>query len=190
MTTIIVSSGTTVVSTPTTSEYIVEGSGTLDILNGGTVSGLITVSSGGSVNVSSGGEALSATISKGGTVEVLSSGTVDQFEVASGGKLVVFGLATTTSGFSAVASGGLEIISSGGTTTGGGVLSGFIAGTGLSGGRWTCLSGGTFSLLGSPPAAMSTCRGRYIQSSTVCRRQSEYILGGTAHNLRCRRAAH
>ena len=121
---IIVSSGTTDVSTSTTSAYIVEGSGKLDILNGGAVSGLISVSSGGSVNVSSGGEALSATISKGGTVEVLSSGTVDQFEVASGGKLVVFGLANTISGFSEVDSGGLEIISSGGTTTGGAVVSG------------------------------------------------------------------
>ena len=77
MTTIIVSSGTTDVSTPTSSAYIVEHSGTLDIINGGTVSGLVTVSSGGLVNVSSGGTDFSANISKGGTVDVLSSGTLE-----------------------------------------------------------------------------------------------------------------
>ena len=49
MTTITVSSGTTIVSTriPKTIGYLVEGSGTLDVVHGGTVSGLITISNGG-----------------------------------------------------------------------------------------------------------------------------------------------
>ena len=64
MPTITISSGTTTVSTaiPTTTAYIVEGSGTLDVVNGGTVSGLITVSGGGIVYVSSGGKTLDTTV--------------------------------------------------------------------------------------------------------------------------------
>ena len=75
MTTIIVNSGTTSVSTaiPTTSNYLVEGSGTLDILNGGVVAGTI-ISAGGSENVFPGGIDSSATVSSGG-VEIVSRGT-------------------------------------------------------------------------------------------------------------------
>ena len=73
MTQIIVSSGTTFVSTtiPVNSTYIVEGSGTLDIVNGGTVSGLITVSSGGIAILESGGSVVhgNTTVSSGGTFE-------------------------------------------------------------------------------------------------------------------------
>jgi hypothetical protein len=50
--TIPISSGTTTVSSSTSSSYLVEDTGTLDIVNGGTVSGLVTVESGGVVNVS------------------------------------------------------------------------------------------------------------------------------------------
>ena len=70
MTTIIVSSGvTSSVSTPTpnTTAYLVEGTGVLDVLSGGTVSGPITVKAGGQVTVSSGGKVLSTVISSGGT---------------------------------------------------------------------------------------------------------------------------
>jgi autotransporter passenger strand-loop-strand repeat protein len=68
MTTIIVSSGSTLVSTPipNTTAYLVEGTGALDVLSGGTVSGPITVKAGGLVTVSSGGKVLSTVISSGG----------------------------------------------------------------------------------------------------------------------------
>ena len=49
MPTITISSETTTVNSPISGDtsYIVEGSGTLDVVNDGTVSGLITISSGG-----------------------------------------------------------------------------------------------------------------------------------------------
>jgi autotransporter passenger strand-loop-strand repeat protein len=67
MSQIIVSSGTTTVSTVDTSNtYLVEGSGTLVILNGGLVSNLIAVgqvgSAGGTLIVSSGGTVLNTLI--------------------------------------------------------------------------------------------------------------------------------
>jgi autotransporter passenger strand-loop-strand repeat protein len=78
MPTITISSGTTIVSTPipNTTAYMVEGTGTLDVDNGGTVSGLITVSSGGHLAVSSGGKALDVLVSSGGDVTVASGGSV------------------------------------------------------------------------------------------------------------------
>ena len=53
MSTITISSGATKVSSPisNTTGYLVEGSGTLEIVAGGIVSGLITISSGGQVDV-------------------------------------------------------------------------------------------------------------------------------------------
>src|SRR5580700_3948546 len=77
MTTILVSSGTTVVSTtiPSTTAYVVEGSGTLEIASGGTVSGLISVSRGGTVVLESGGSTAgnttNLTVSSGGTFEFI-----------------------------------------------------------------------------------------------------------------------
>src|SRR5580692_6370799 len=78
MPTITISSGTTSVSTaiPNTTAYLVESSGTLDIVSGGIVSGLITISSGGHVIVASGGEAFDTVVSGGGILTVASGGTV------------------------------------------------------------------------------------------------------------------
>jgi autotransporter passenger strand-loop-strand repeat protein len=77
MPTIIVDSDApTVVSTsiPPTTNYIVEGIGTLDIVSGGFVSGLITISAGGTVNVSSGGTTLDTLVSSGGLQQVINGG--------------------------------------------------------------------------------------------------------------------
>jgi autotransporter passenger strand-loop-strand repeat protein len=82
---ITISSGTTTVSNSTGSSYIVEGSGTLDVVSGGIVSGLITISSGGTVNNSSSGGVLSTTISHGGIENVSSGGTAGNTTVSSGG---------------------------------------------------------------------------------------------------------
>jgi hypothetical protein len=53
---LIIVSGTTssVTTVDSTNSYVVESGGVLDILNGGVVSGLITVSSGGTAIVSGG----------------------------------------------------------------------------------------------------------------------------------------
>jgi autotransporter passenger strand-loop-strand repeat protein len=73
MTTITVSSYT-IVSSATGDSYIVEDSNppqynaTLEVASGGTVSGLITISSGGHLNVDSGGVTLMATVNSGGSV--------------------------------------------------------------------------------------------------------------------------
>ena len=59
MSQIVVSSGTTSVSTIDASNtYFVEGSGTLDILDGGLISSLVTVYQGGVMLISSGGTTL------------------------------------------------------------------------------------------------------------------------------------
>jgi autotransporter passenger strand-loop-strand repeat protein len=77
MSEIIVSGGTTSVTSVDASDtYLVESGGTLAILNGGLVSGLVTVDQGGAVNVSSGGTALSTTIS-GGYQQVYGGGTAN-----------------------------------------------------------------------------------------------------------------
>ena len=98
-TTSTISSGTTTISTPVAGDtsYIVEVSGTLDIVNGGIVSELVTISAGGTVNVSSGGEVLSTTISNGGLEFVSSGGTDSGAAVSGGGKVQVFSGGTTIS---------------------------------------------------------------------------------------------
>src|SRR5580700_6688154 len=74
MSQIIVSSGTTSVSTIDASNtYFVEGSGTLDILDGGLISSLVTVGQGGVALIASGGTTLSMTISSGGEQDVYGS---------------------------------------------------------------------------------------------------------------------
>jgi autotransporter passenger strand-loop-strand repeat protein len=117
--------------------------GTMNVLSGGTAE-YLTVFSGGTINISSGGTVDLQTVSSGGTETILHGGTDEDFEVANGGTLVVFGTANTASGVSFVDSGGLEIISSGGTATGGVVVSGILAGTAV-GGTVDVLSGGSFS---------------------------------------------
>ena len=74
MTTITISTGTTVVSTPipTTTNYIVEGSGLLQIANGGTVSGLITLNNAGNLGITSGGVARNTTVNSGGIDHIFS----------------------------------------------------------------------------------------------------------------------
>jgi hypothetical protein len=69
VTTIVVSSGTTTVSTVIglSTNCIVEGSGTLDVGFGGAVFGGITINGGRNVSVTSGGEVLGTVISGGGT---------------------------------------------------------------------------------------------------------------------------
>jgi autotransporter passenger strand-loop-strand repeat protein len=86
MSEIIVSSGvTTSVSTLDASNtYLVERAGVLDILNGGLISGLITVDS--TLNVSSGGTTLSTTINQYGYQYVwnggIASGTTISYYMA------------------------------------------------------------------------------------------------------------
>src|ERR1700722_4956964 len=132
MTTITISSGVTSnVSTPipNTTAYLVEGTGALDVLSGGTVSGAITVKGGGQVTVSSGGKVLSTVISSGGaevdfgtasntTIGGHGSQTVEAGGFASntfvdaGGEQDVFGSASGTT----VETSGLEVVKSGGFT--------------------------------------------------------------------------
>ena len=88
--TITISSGTTTVSGPIPNAYVVEDSGTLDIVSGGVVSGVITISGGGQVVVSSGGEAFDAVLFSGGTLTVASGGTASGVSVGSGGGVEVF----------------------------------------------------------------------------------------------------
>src|ERR1700733_1443992 len=114
MPTITIATGTTIVSTPipNTTAYVVEGTGTLDVDNGGTVSGLITVSKGGQLAVSSGGKALDVLVSSGGDVTVASGGTV-----TSGGNAITGsgGAATITNSGSILGATGVYL--HGGTVT-------------------------------------------------------------------------
>jgi hypothetical protein len=61
MSTTTVSSGTTSVGSSTSSGYLVDGSGTLAVMSGGIISGLITISGNGVVHLSSSGRSRSAT---------------------------------------------------------------------------------------------------------------------------------
>jgi hypothetical protein len=77
---LIIVSGTTtsITSVDASNTYLVESGGVLDILNGGLVSGLISVVQGGELVVSAGGTALSATIDPlaAGTFDVTVAGPV------------------------------------------------------------------------------------------------------------------
>jgi fibronectin-binding autotransporter adhesin len=86
MTTIVISSGTTIVSTgiPATTNYLVENTATLEIANGGSVSAT-TVDAGGLLDVLAGGIANDSTISGDLTIH----GTVDGLTVNAGGLAVV-----------------------------------------------------------------------------------------------------
>ena len=87
---VVISSGTTSVSTSDPTLYIVEGSGTLDVVNGGTVTSA-TISAGGVISVTSGGATSDTTVSSGG-VEVLTSGGFDiSATVQNGGTTIVSG---------------------------------------------------------------------------------------------------
>jgi fibronectin-binding autotransporter adhesin len=115
MTTITISSGVTSnVSTPipNTTAYLVEGTGVLDVLSGGTVSGPITVKAGGLVTVSSGGKVLSTVISSHGSQTVEAGGFASNTFVDAGGEQDVFGSASGTT----VETSGLEVVKSGGFT--------------------------------------------------------------------------
>ena len=71
MTTITVSSGTRTVSTviPSSTDFLVESHGVLDVVHGGVVTGT-TISNGGSELVSSGATVNATTIDNGGTENV------------------------------------------------------------------------------------------------------------------------
>jgi collagen type VII alpha len=121
-----VSSGTTTINGFTFGQnYIVEGSGTLNVVNGGDLfNGTLTISSGGIVNVSSGGEILETnTISSGGVEHVSSGGTVSNTTVSSGGLLELFGGAVVN-GTTTIVAGGTEEIGSGYAQTGFSVTNG------------------------------------------------------------------
>src|SRR6266446_7878641 len=98
MTTITISSGTTIVSTsvPPTTNYVVESGGILEIANGGTVSGLVTINSAGSGTVDAGGTLLSVTVSSSGRLTDLLSGTVSGATVSNGGFAQISGTAVGT----------------------------------------------------------------------------------------------
>jgi autotransporter passenger strand-loop-strand repeat protein len=86
MTTIVISGGTTIVSTavPATTNYLVENTATLEIASGGSVSAT-TVDAGGLLDVLAGGIANDSTISGGLTIY----GTVDGLTVNAGGLAIV-----------------------------------------------------------------------------------------------------
>src|SRR5262245_39390426 len=146
---ITVSSGTTVVSSPTNESYIVLGSGTLEVASGGTVSGQVIVSSGGSVLVDSSGTTLDTLISSGGSATVSSGGKATDTTVSSGGTLAV--LSGGTADPTTISSGGSEIVSGGGTDLGalisGGVqdVFGLASGATVFTGSQVVESGGTAS---------------------------------------------
>lgn len=75
---------------------MVEGTGILDIVSGGIVSGLITISNGGAVSVGSGGRVGDTAITNAGDLIVLFDGSVTSTTVNSGGKTFVFGTAVGT----------------------------------------------------------------------------------------------
>jgi len=136
MPTITISSGTTSVTSAvaTTTGYLVEGSGTLDVSGGGIVSGLITIMNAGIVNVASGGEVLDTTVDFGGTLNIRSGGTAigtvtnqGAEEVSAGGTIsgtvVSFGGDNISSGGVAVSTtivgnNGSETVFAGGKATG------------------------------------------------------------------------
>jgi autotransporter passenger strand-loop-strand repeat protein len=111
MTTITISSGTTVVSThiATTTAYIVQGSGTLEVASAGVVSALTTVRNAGVVSVDLSGTVLGTLISAGGTE--IDSGTAVNTTISSGGTQSVSRLASVTT----INSHGLQQVGSGGT---------------------------------------------------------------------------
>ncbi len=86
MTTIVISSGTTIVSTdvPATTNYLVENTATLEIASGGTV-GATTVDAGGLLDVRAGGIADDSTIDGDMTIY----GTADDLTVSAGGLAIV-----------------------------------------------------------------------------------------------------
>jgi autotransporter passenger strand-loop-strand repeat protein len=108
MTTIVVSASTTsTVSThvPSGTSYLVSAGGTLDVVNGGIISGPVTISVGGIENVSSGGRVLNTSI--GGT----DFGTGLQFIFSGGTASNTFVLqdAFNDPSFQIVSSGGLAV---------------------------------------------------------------------------------
>jgi len=145
-----ISSGTVTVGIhiPINTDYIVVDSGTLDVVNGGTVSGLITISSGGAVNVRSGGMVRDTTVSSGGDETVSSGGEILNTRVSDGGAQYVSSGGTASG--TTVMGGGTQYVFSGGAVTGttvdNGVLDvssgGQAIGTALSGGSENVFSGG------------------------------------------------
>jgi autotransporter passenger strand-loop-strand repeat protein len=116
-----VSSGTTIVSSPTNESYIVVDSGTLEVASGGTALQEIIISSGGSVLVDAGGTVLDTVISNGGMLQVSSGGVADPTTIFSGGSEIVSGGGTD---LGALISGGVQDVfglASGATVFGGGL---------------------------------------------------------------------
>src|SRR6478736_6417073 len=110
MVTSTVSAGTAFVSTHIAAgtSYVVKGSGTLDVVNGGVVSGPITVRGfPATVNVSSGGIVSGPLTISDTRVQVYSGGTTEQTTIVDFGGLFVSG--------GVVNSGGKQNIGSGGT---------------------------------------------------------------------------
>src|SRR5690349_718660 len=111
---VVVSGSTRIVSThiPSGTSYSVVGGGRLDVVNGGVVSGAITVSGfPATVNVSSGGIVSGLLTVSDTTVNVYSGGTTEQAAIVDFGNLWVSGgvaVSTTLSSF-----GELEVFSGG-----------------------------------------------------------------------------
>jgi autotransporter passenger strand-loop-strand repeat protein len=145
-----ISSGTVTVGIhiPINTDYIVADTGTLDVVNGGTVSGLITISSGGAVNVRSGGMVRDTTVSSGGDETVSSGGDILNTRVSDGGAQYVSSGGTVSG--TTVMGGGTQYVFSGGAVTGTTVNNGEqevssggqAIGTALSGGDENVFSGG------------------------------------------------
>src|SRR5882672_7940397 len=91
MTITTISSGTTTVSTLVLPPdgFLVEGSGTLEIVNGGTIVGPVTISSGGNTNVRSGGLLYAPVVSSAGTETIFFGGSAGSGAVSGGGILNV-----------------------------------------------------------------------------------------------------
>lgn len=107
-------SGTSTVSistaTDASSAFIVVSGGTLDVVSGGVVSGLITLSNGGTVSVGSSGSTLSTIISSGGSAVLSAGGSTEFTSVSAGGKEFVYGADTSAT----IVSGGSATVFAGG----------------------------------------------------------------------------
>jgi autotransporter passenger strand-loop-strand repeat protein len=125
-----------VVSAVTGSGLFTADSGTLNVLAGGTLYNA-GVYSGAQLNISSGGTAASLGVSGGGVLNLAAGGTADGFSVSSGGLANVLGTSLSNT---RIASGGLEIISSGG------IVSGALSSGNSISGAVDVLSGGTLAL--------------------------------------------
>jgi autotransporter passenger strand-loop-strand repeat protein len=157
MVTSTVSAGTAFVSTHISAgtSYVVKGSGTLDVVNGGVVSGPITVSGfPATVNVSSGGIVSGPLTISDTRVQVYSGGTTEQTTIVDFGSLFVSGgvaISTTVNTFSE-----LQVF-----------FGGLASATTVSGGQLNVKDGGTANLTTATANADLSVHGLVISTTIL-----------------------